>query len=191
MGLSKRRSDGGLGGTDARGDRAAHTARDARPGCLPGDAAALSAEARIGHGSRANAGTPEEYDVAYIPRGHLHEAIATSSVSLHITVGIPAYTWTDFLLESVADACLNDAAFRRALPPGFARDEVSETQTREILCHFGRRITFPVHVEPAIRFALGQKRFVIRDMPGDLDDSGKLTLARRLIREGLLAASPT
>ena len=195
-------------------------------------------------------------DAAYIPRGHLHEAIATSTVSLHITVGILAYSWTDFLLESVADACLNDAAFRKALPPGFARDGVPERQAREMfdrllrhlserasperildrfvdeflascppllrgqmtqltalehidvgtmletrphliarlqtdphavsLRHFGRKLTFPLHAAPAIRFALSQKRFAVRDLPGDLDDSGKLTLARRLIREGVL-----
>lgn len=200
-------------------------------------------------------------DAAYIPRGHLHEAIATSTVSLHITVGILAYTWTDFLLESAADACLNDAAFRKALPPGFARDGVPERQTRELFerlrqhlservspqtildrfvdeflasCppllrgqmtqlaalehidadtmletrphlivrlqtdrhgvsvrHFGRKITFPLHAAPAVRFALGEKRFAIRDLPGDLDASGKLALARRLIREGLLVTCPT
>ena len=66
-------------------------------------------------------GEPEQFelsagDAVYIPRGHLHEASATSAVSLHIALGVLAYTWT-----------------------------------------------------------------------GDLDDSGKLTLARRLIREGLLA----
>ena len=200
-------------------------------------------------------------DAVYIPRGHLHEATATSSVSLHITVGILAYTWTDFLLESVADACLSDAAFRKALPPGFARDGVSERQTRETFdrllqhlarrapaqgildrfvdefmaaCppllrgqmgqlaaleridvdtvlearpsliarvqvdshsiavrHFGRKITFPLHAAPAVRFALSGDRFAVRDLPGDLDDSGKLTLARRLIREGLLMMLPT
>lgn len=200
-------------------------------------------------------------DAAYIPRGHLHEAIATDSVSLHITVGILAYTWTDFLLESVAEACLNDAAFRKALPPGFAHHGVPGQETRELLhrllqhlserlspqtildrfvddflasCppllrgqmaqlaavehmdgdtvlevrphliarvqtdpeavsvrHFGRKITFPLHVAPAIRFALGQKRFPVRDLPGDLDDSGKLTLARRLVREGLLVTCQT
>ena len=200
-------------------------------------------------------------DAVYIPRGHLHEAVATDSVSLHITVGILAYSWTDFILESVADACLNDAVFRKALPPGFARDGMPEQQMREIFerllqhlservspqtildrfvdeflasCppllrgqmtqlaalehidpdtmletrphlivrlrmdrhavsvhHFGRRITFPLHAAPAIRFALDQERFAIRDLPGDLDVAGKLTLARRLIREGLLVTCPT
>lgn len=199
-------------------------------------------------------------DAVYIPRGYLHEASATSSVSLHITLGVLAYTWTDLLLECVADACLNDDALRKALPPGFARDAMSERQTREMFdgllrrlservspqrtldrfvdeflasCppllrgqmaqlasleqmgidtllaarphlivrvqvepravsvrHFGRKITFPLHVASAVRFALSQERFRIRDLPGDLDDAGKLTLARRLVREGLLVTCP-
>ena len=200
-------------------------------------------------------------DAVYIPRGHLHEAIATSTVSLHITIGVLAYSWTDFLLEAVADACLGDAAFRKALPPGFARDGIPERQMRGMVArllqhlservsaerildrftdeflascppllrgqmsqlaalervdvdttlgarphliarvqtdshsvwvrHFGRKITFPLHVAPAIRFALSQERFTVGDLPGDLDEPGKLTLARRLIREGLVMARPT
>jgi lysine-specific demethylase/histidyl-hydroxylase NO66 len=55
--------------------------------------------------------------------------------------------------------------------------------------HFGRKITFPIYVAEAVRFALSQERFAIRDLPGDLDDSGKLTLARRLVREALLAGA--
>ena len=67
-------------------------------------------------------------DVAYIPRGCVHEARSTDTVSLHITVGILAYTWTDFLIECVADACLRDAAYRRSLPPGFANKEFPAEQ---------------------------------------------------------------
>ena len=195
-------------------------------------------------------------DAVYIPRGHLHAARATNTVSLHVTLGILAYTWTDFLLEAVADTCLSDPAFRKSLPPGFARDAMPERPAREIFgrllqclsertspatilarfadeflasCppllrgqmaqlaaldhmgvdtvlearphliarvemasdsvsvhHFGRRIAFPAHVARAVRFALRQGCFAVRDLPGDLDDSGKLTLARRLVREGLL-----
>lgn len=197
-------------------------------------------------------------DVAYIPRGWAHEARSTDTVSLHITAGILAYTWTDFLLECVADACLNDSAFRKALPPGFARNGLPEPQARDILSqllqrvserakpgeilgrfaddflsscppllrgqmaqlagadriaidtmvgarphviarveadsdsvsvhHFGRKTTLPHHVAPALQFALTHDRFAVRDLPGDLDDAGKLTLVRRLIREGLLLA---
>jgi len=51
---------------------------------------------------------------------------------------------------------------------------------------FGRKIRFPRHVSEAIGFALSQPRFVVREIPGDLDDAGKLTLVRRLVREGLV-----
>lgn len=197
-------------------------------------------------------------DAAYIPRGVVHDAHSTDSVSLHITVGFLAYTWTDLLLESVADICLSHALFRKSLPPGFARDRLPQQQTQEILqsllqhlsepsvtesvrqrladeflascppmlrgqmaqlaaldrigmdtmlqlrpqaiaqiqvtadsvsvSHFGRKISFPPHVAAAIHYAFDQKRFAPRDLPGDLDDPGKLTLVRRLVREGLLAA---
>src|SRR4249919_3484068 len=39
---------------------------------------------------------------------------------------------------------------------------------------------------PAVRPALTTERFRVRDLPGNLDDAGKLVLVRRLIREGLL-----
>ncbi|PYV25589.1 MAG: hypothetical protein DMG24_08925 [Acidobacteria bacterium] len=53
---------------------------------------------------------------------------------------------------------------------------------------YGRTITFPSHASEAVRFALSKSEFVVRELPGDLDDSGKLALVRRLIREGLAVA---
>jgi hypothetical protein len=50
----------------------------------------------------------------------------------------------------------------------------------------GRTITFPSHTTEALRFALSRPQFVVSELPGDLDDEGKLTLVRRLIREGLV-----
>jgi hypothetical protein len=35
-------------------------------------------------------------------------------------------------------------------------------------------------------FALSGRPFVVRDLPGQLDDAGKVVLVRRLLREGLL-----
>jgi len=55
----------------------------------------------------------------------------------------------------------------------------------------GRKISFPWHASEAIRFALSHSEFVFRDLPGDLDDAGKLALVRRLIREGLVVAFAT
>lgn len=52
---------------------------------------------------------------------------------------------------------------------------------------YGRRITFPEHAADAIAFALSAKEcFPAKVLPGDLDNKGKLTLVRRLVREGLL-----
>jgi ribosomal protein L16 Arg81 hydroxylase len=47
-------------------------------------------------------------------------------------------------------------------------------------------ITLPLHAGPALRHALAAERFKVRDLPGNLDDAGKLVLVRRLIREGLV-----
>lgn len=197
-------------------------------------------------------------DVAYIPRGLAHEARSTETVSLHITAGILRYTWADLLLEFIAGASLQNPAFRKALPPGFARPGFDRAQARETVLsllrqawttsnfdaafeHFidkflsacppmlegqmaqmaavdrltidsvagarqgviyrletsgdrelvhcyGRKITFPSQAREAVRFALSQPRFAVRTLPGKLDDAGKLTLVRRLIREGLVVA---
>ena len=197
----------------------------------------------------------EAGDVAYIPRGVVHDARSSDDLSLHITLGVLCYRWVDFLLELVAEASLNDPAFRKALPPGFAREEFDEGQAKQILqdlvqrivtgsdleairgrfmdqwisvcpplltgqMHqialldqlrmesvvgartdavsrirmeentasiyaFGRKIRFPAHAAQAVRFALTEPRFYVRELPGDLDDQGQLVLIRRLIREGL------
>jgi ribosomal protein L16 Arg81 hydroxylase len=203
----------------------------------------------------------EAGDVAYVPRGVAHEARSTDTISLHITAGILRYTWADLLLEFVAAISLNDPAFRKALPPGFARSDFDRSQAREMLLKlmrqadtvsnfdpvldsfierfisacppllegqmaqlvaldqltldsivgarpgvisrlrtigesesvdfYGRTITFPRQASEAVRFALSRCRFAIETLPGNLDDAGKLTLIRRLIREGLVIAFPT
>lgn len=199
-------------------------------------------------------------DVAYIPRGVGHAAHSTGAVSLHITAGILRYTWTDLLLEHIALTSLSNAAFRKALPAGFARSEFDRTQARqtartllqeaanapsfdlaldgfidrflskcapvldaqmeqlarldsltmetavgarqavvarvktegasESIETYGRTITYPFYAAEAVRFALEHPKFAIRDLPGALDEAGKLTLIRRLIREGLVVALP-
>lgn len=199
-------------------------------------------------------------DVAYIPRGVVHDARSSENVSLHITVGILSYTWADLLLELVADASLKAPAFRKALPPGFAREKFNRVQSREtfhsllqrlsansnfeeVLDRFadelisscppllrgqmdqiamldkltidtvvgarantlsrlrtdggsvsidcyGRTITFPAYVLEAVHFARDSVRFAVRELPGDLDDKGKIALVKRLIREGLAVVLP-
>ena len=65
-------------------------------------------------------------DAVYIPRGVMHSARSSEEASLHITLGLTAFTWTDFLLQSVAATALQDESLRRALPLGLADRGVSE-----------------------------------------------------------------
>jgi hypothetical protein len=48
------------------------------------------------------------------------------------------------------------------------------------------QITLPSFTRDALAFALAGKAFQVSDLPGPLDDPGKLVLAQRLIREGML-----
>jgi ribosomal protein L16 Arg81 hydroxylase len=62
-------------------------------------------------------------DMAYIPRGVVHDAIATDQVSLHITTGLLAHRWIELLIETLGAEALRNPALRRALPPGYARGD--------------------------------------------------------------------
>jgi JmjC domain len=51
----------------------------------------------------------------------------------------------------------------------------------------GKTIDFPAHVEEDVEFvASADGEFTAADLPGDLDEEGRLVLIRRLIREGFL-----
>jgi cupin superfamily protein len=51
----------------------------------------------------------------------------------------------------------------------------------------GKTISFPERVREEVEFvALAEEPFTAADLPGDLDEEGRLVLVRRLIREGFL-----
>jgi ribosomal protein L16 Arg81 hydroxylase len=54
------------------------------------------------------------------------------------------------------------------------------------ICCAGRDLRLPPHAADAAMAALGSPRFVVKDLPGDLDDAGKVVLVRRLVREGIV-----
>jgi ribosomal protein L16 Arg81 hydroxylase len=69
-------------------------------------------------------------DVLYIPRGQVHDALTSDSVSLHVTLGINTTTWAELFMEAVNALVQQDVRFRRALPVGFALDHVSAAHAR-------------------------------------------------------------
>ena len=76
-------------------------------GTPPGD---VSEEFELGPGS-----------AVYLPRGLMHSARSTDEASLHVTLGLTAFTWAEFLVESVTAAALEEESLRRNLPREFAR----------------------------------------------------------------------
>ena len=190
----------------------------------------------------------------------MHSARSTEQASLHVTLGITAFTWAEFLVESVAAAALEEESLRRNLPRGFAGNEfppaererlfaeklafvqsrfdpqvvwrrftdqvlgaaaplftdllaqrlhadpltarsrvrrrvglLTEAATEGDTCLLrfcGRELRLPAGVWPALHFATTVEEFAIGDLPDCLDAEGKLTLVRRLVREGVLRPSP-
>ena len=215
------------------------------PGAPPGE---VSREFELGPGS-----------ALYLPRGLMHAARSTAEPSLHITLGLTAFTWADFLVESVAAAALEHEALRRNLPRNFIGEDFPAEERRRLLGEklafvqsrfdpaavsrrfadevlaadaplftdllsrrlggdrltlgsrvrrragllteaaqegetclvrfCGREIRLPAGAWPALRFALAADEFAVQDLPDCLDADGKLTLVRRLVREGILQPS--
>jgi hypothetical protein len=58
------------------------------------------------------------------------------------------------------------------------------------LCFEGKRIEFPEHVREELEaLVLADGPLRASELPGSLDDEGRLVLVRRLIREGFLRRS--
>lgn len=195
-------------------------------------------------------------DVLYIPRGMPHYAVAEDNISLHLSVSIMPFYWTDFLKAAVEQAAVHAPELRNTLRPGFVSDAkaceamrgefaqamkafeqqasydatlevlrrarirqqgfppdghfaqiadssdvdlTSVVQRRDgVLCsvessepehcsiRFGpRQVRGPARLRRAFEFIRDNPRFTVQEIPG-IDDKGKVVLAQRLTREGLL-----
>ena len=56
-------------------------------------------------------------DTLYLPRGWLHQAETSATDSLHLTIGITAYTWLDALRAALTE-CEDELPFRRGVADG-------------------------------------------------------------------------
>jgi ribosomal protein L16 Arg81 hydroxylase len=82
-------------------------------------------------------------DTLYLPRGWLHQAMTSSTDSLHITLGVNVYTWLDAFKAALVE-CGDDVSFRRspdgdaeelleALSARLAPDEVTGRRRRKLV----------------------------------------------------------
>ncbi|MFO0682713.1 MAG: cupin domain-containing protein [Sandaracinus sp.] len=55
-----------------------------------------------------------------------------------------------------------------------------------IVSCYGAEMRLPAYAAEPTRYALETASFAVRDLPGDLDDEGKLVLIKRLVREGMV-----
>jgi hypothetical protein len=91
----------------------------------------------------------------------------------------------------LVEAALGDPARDLGLDTAVARGpgvihRVVVRDERVTLEFDGRALSFPAFCAADVRFAGTGARFRPRDLPGDLDDDGRLVLVRRLLREGFL-----
>ena len=108
-----------------------------KPGTPPGD---VSNELELGPGS-----------AVYLPRGLMHSARSTGQASLHVTLGLTAFTWAEFLVESVTAAALEEESLRRNLPREFAREGFPVAERERL---FGEKLAFvQSRFDPAGRVA--------------------------------------
>lgn len=66
-------------------------------------------------------------ELLYIPSGYVHEALTSESSSIHLTVGINAYRWSDLLRTAITLVAEENEVLRKSLPIGFLEDSHQET----------------------------------------------------------------
>jgi mannose-6-phosphate isomerase-like protein (cupin superfamily) len=64
--------------------------------------------------------------------------------------------------------------------------QLREEDEKLVVLFGATQISLPGFTRDAVIFTLQGPPFVVRDLPGQLDDEGKVVLVRRLLREGLL-----
>lgn len=75
-------------------------------------------------------------DLLYLPRGFVHEALTADTESLHITVGITAFTYIEVINEVMNGAIQRlkqEEIFRQSLPVGFTGEEEITAELKERL----------------------------------------------------------
>ncbi len=54
-----------------------------------------------------------------------------------------------------------------------------------------RELRLPARVLTAVEFVTTREMFAVQDLPDCIDAAGKMTLVRRLVKEGLLQVRPS
>ncbi|WP_164736754.1 cupin domain-containing protein [Pararhodobacter zhoushanensis] len=108
-------------------------------------------------------------DMAYVPRGVVHDARATDEISLHITTGLLAPRWIDLLVEAVSELALEDPAFRHSVPPGYANEGFERAEARTVFQNLLTRAMAGIDPDRTLDgFAHEYRRRRVPVVPGQL-----------------------
>lgn len=73
-------------------------------------------------------------DLLYIPRGCVHNATATDSTSVHLTLGINTISWEELLIAGIKQLSKKDPAFRDSIPAGILLAEEPDIKDLSAKC---------------------------------------------------------
>jgi len=130
-------------------------------------------------------------DLLYVPRGFLHQAVASHGTSVHVTIGIHATTWGDLLALAAAQESRTEMSLRETLPPGATRvsppRDFVEAQLRERSGRLFERLHGEaLLLETAARFAASS---VDTKAPGTLPDGDQVEPAETVVAVAEAGAS--
>ena len=128
--------------------------------------------------------TLEAGEVLYIPRGIMHAAVTTDAVSLHITLGLIAYTWADLLVDCLSEVAPRARDWRANVPFGVASADRDGQETlrrlREMLEELGESIDVAAVLAERQRYVDGYFRPRASDLLRQARGSAGLVEADRI-----------
>ena len=135
-----------------------------------------------------------------VTAGPTHEPIDPVRVIANRSSGRQGFANAEAAAREGARLTLVSGPVSLPTPPGVDRIDVDTVleKPRAMVCRViqeaasvsiqfpGNRMRAPKQLGPALEFISKASRFPVSALPGGLSDNSKLTLARRLVRDGLL-----
>jgi hypothetical protein len=79
-------------------------------------------------------------ELLYMPRGLLHEGIASEAMSFHVTIGIHVYTWSQLIADVVSELEHVDMNIRRSVAPQLASGDNDDGHIEDIVALLTARL---------------------------------------------------
>lgn len=95
-----------------------------------------------------------EGDALYLPRGTAHEALTTSHASLHLTVGLYTYRWSELLADAASVVAETDPRLRQRVPLSDADLVTPDVELRKTLT----RLIQSMNTEHVLMAAIARHR---------------------------------